>query len=130
MVRLMGNSPAVLGAYLSFADAFRDARLPAKTRDLIAVTAAEAAGCGYTLAAVSALARSGGRSEDELAAALRFAAEIVVQRGQLPESEVAALHDAGFSDGEVAEIIAVVVLNIYRSYFNLIARPELTEQRP
>jgi len=160
MVRLMANSPAALGAYLSFAGAFRDAILPAKTRDLIALTAAEAAGSGYTLAAVSALARSGGRSEDELAAAraaqskdpkiaaaLRFAAEIVVQRGQLPESEVAALHDAGYSDGEVAEIIAVVVLNIYRSYFNLIARPEidfpvvatagsllepgkLTEQRP
>jgi AhpD family alkylhydroperoxidase len=86
----MANSPAALGAYLNFAGAFRDATLPAKVRDLIAVTVAEMAGCDYTLSAVSALARSGGRSERELAdaraaesedpkisAALRFAAKIV-----------------------------------------------------
>ena len=138
MVRLMANSPAALGAYLNFAGAFRNAMLPAKLRDLIAVTVAETARCHYTLAAVSALARSGGRSASELAAAraaesedprigvaLRFAAKIVMQRGQLPASDVSALRDAGFSDGEVAEIIATVALNIYRSYFNLIARPEI-----
>jgi len=28
-------------------------------------------------------------------------------------------------DGEVAEIIAAVVLNIYRNYFNLVAEPEI-----
>lgn len=33
--------------------------------------------------------------------------------------------EAGFSDGEVAEIVAIVVLNIYRNYFNLVARPEI-----
>lgn len=32
---------------------------------------------------------------------------------------------AGFGDGEVAEIVAFVVLNIFRSYFNLIAAPEI-----
>jgi hypothetical protein len=47
------------------------------------------------------------------------------QRGRLPASEVSALRYAGFSDGEVTEIISAVVLNIYRSYFNLIARPEI-----
>jgi AhpD family alkylhydroperoxidase len=138
MVRLMANSPAALGAYLNFAGAFRDATLPAKIRDLIAVTVAETVGCAYTLSAVSALARSGGRDEGELAAAraawstdpeiavaLRFAAKMVAQRGQLPDSEVSALKDAGSSDGEIAEIIATIALNIYRSYFNLIARPEI-----
>jgi uncharacterized peroxidase-related enzyme len=138
MVRLMANSPAALGAYLNLAGAFREATLPAKVRDLIAVIVAETAGCDYTLSAVSALARSGGRSESELAAAraaesedpkisaaLRFAAKIVVQRGQLAASELDMLRDAGFSDREVAEIVATVALNIYRSYFNLIARPEI-----
>jgi hypothetical protein len=37
MVRLMANSPAALGAYLSFAGAFRDAKLSCDVRDLIAV---------------------------------------------------------------------------------------------
>lgn len=138
MVRLMANSPAVLGAYLGFASAFRDATLPAELRDVIAVAVAEAAGSDYTLSAVWALARSGGRSEDELtaarrtestdpraAAALGFAARVVEQRGRLPASEVDALRGVGFSDGEIAEIIALVVLNLYRSYFNLVARPEI-----
>ncbi len=138
MLRLLANSPAALGAYLNFAGAFRDAALSAKIRDLIAVAVAEAAGCDYTLSAVSALARSGGRSEEELAAAreadsedariaaaLRFAVKIVDRHGRLSASEVSALRDAGFSDGEVTEIISAVVLNIYRSYFNLIARPEI-----
>jgi AhpD family alkylhydroperoxidase len=138
MMRLLANSPAALGGYLSFAGALRDAALPGNLRDLLAVTVAEAAGCDYTLSAVSAIARNGGRSEGELAAAraadsedpkvaaaLRFAVKIVTQRGRLPESDVTALRDASFSDGEVAEIIATVALNIYRSYFNLIARPEI-----
>ncbi len=138
MIQLMANSPAALGAYLSFAGAFRDAILPPHIRDLIAVTVAETAGCDYTLSAVSALARSGGRTEGELAAAraaesedpriavaLRFAAKIVTHRGHLPAADVSAVRDAGFSDGEIADIVAVVALNVYRAWFNLIARPEV-----
>jgi alkylhydroperoxidase family enzyme len=48
MVRLMANSQAALGAYMNFAGAFRNATLPAKVRDLIAVTVAETAGCDYS----------------------------------------------------------------------------------
>ena len=58
-------------------------------------------------------------------AALRFAAKVVETRGHVGAADVAALHEAGFSDGEVAEVIAVVVLNTYRSFFNLVARPEI-----
>ena len=36
MVRLMVNSPAALNAYLGFAGALRDAKLPAETQELIA----------------------------------------------------------------------------------------------
>jgi len=56
---------------------------------------------------------------------LRFAAKVVETRGRVGGADVAALHEAGFSDGEVAEMIAVVVLNTYRSFCNLVARPEI-----
>ena len=138
MVRLMVNSPAALNAYLGFAGALRDAKLPAETQELIAIAVAEADGCDYALSAVSALGRSGGRSESDVAAArhahardpkttaaLRFAAKVVETRGHVEAVDVAALREAGFSDGEVAEVIAVVVLNTYRSFFNLVARPEI-----
>jgi AhpD family alkylhydroperoxidase len=65
----MANSPAALGAYLSFAGAFREAKLSAEIRDLIAIVVAEASGCDYTLSAVSALARNNGRRDGDLAGA-------------------------------------------------------------
>ncbi len=138
MVRLMANSPAALGAYLAMASAFRDGVLAAETRDLVAVAVAEASGCDYTLSAVCALARSGGRAESDiaaarrveardakLAAALRFAVRLVERQGHVADADVAVLRALGFADGEVAEMVAVVVLNLYRSYFNLVARPEV-----
>jgi alkylhydroperoxidase family enzyme len=138
MVRLMANSPATLDAYLKFAVALLDAKLDKAISDLIAVAVAQASGSDYTLSAVHALGRNGGRGADDLAAArsaqaknpktaaaLGFAAKLVDKRGHLSASDVNALRGAGFGDGEVAEIIAFVVLNIFRNYFNLIAAPEI-----
>jgi len=138
MVRVMANSPAALGAYLGLASAFRESVLSAEVLDLIGIAVAEASGCDYTLSAVCTLARGSGRSDSDIAAArkaeardpktaaaLRFAERLVEKRGHLPASEIAALHEAGFADGEIAEIVAAVVLNLYRSYFNLVARPDV-----
>lgn len=138
MVRLMVNSPAALNAYLGFAGALRDAELATETQELIAITVAEANKCDYTLSAMSALGRKGGRSENDIAAArradakdpktaavLRFATKVVETRGQVGAADVGALREAGFSDAEVAEAIAVIALNTYRSLFNLVARPEI-----
>jgi len=92
----------------------------------------------YTLAAVSALARKSGLSDDDIeaaqrarardprtSAALRFSEHLLEKRGHVSGSELDTLTEAGFTDGEVAEIIAAVVLNIYRNYFNLVAEPEI-----
>ena len=137
-VTLLANSPAALQAYLSFAGAFQGAALAGEIRDLINVAVAERDGCDYILSAVCDLARHGGRSESEIAAArmaqaedaktaaaLQFAVKIVDERGHLPVSDVAALRRSGFSDGEICDIVATVALNIYRSYFGLIAAPEI-----
>jgi alkylhydroperoxidase family enzyme len=134
MVRLMANSPAALGAYLALASAFRDGVLASELRDLIA----EASGCDYTLSAVCTLARGGGRADSDIAAArraeagdaktataLRFAVRVVEKQGHVADADVAVLRAVGFTDGEIAEIVAVVILNLYRSYFNLVARPEV-----
>jgi uncharacterized peroxidase-related enzyme len=138
MVRLMANSPPTLQAYLSFATAMVDAKLDKDIRDLIALAVAQASGSDYTLSAVHALGRSGGLGAEDLtvarraqakdaktAAALRFAAKIVDARGHLSAADVDAMRGVGFSDGEIAEIIASVVLNIFRSYFNLVAAPDI-----
>jgi uncharacterized peroxidase-related enzyme len=138
MVRLMANSPASLAAYLNFANALQDSALPPPLRALVSIAVAAANRCDYTLAAISVLAKRDGLSEDDIAAArygeatdsksalaLQFATKMVKQRGHLAATEVEALRGAGFSDAEVTEIVALVALNIYRSYFNLIAGPEI-----
>jgi alkylhydroperoxidase family enzyme len=103
MVRLMANSPAALGGYLNLATALAGSTLSAEVRDAIAILVAADGESDYTLAAVSALARKSGLSDDDLD----------------------TLTEAGFTDGEVAEIVACVVLTIYRNYFNLVAGPEI-----
>jgi AhpD family alkylhydroperoxidase len=51
MMRTMGNSPAVLDAYLSFSGALGAGTLSAKTGELIALTVAQANSCDYCLSA-------------------------------------------------------------------------------
>ena len=56
MVRLMANSPAALGGYVSFAAALAGSALAAEIRDLIAVLVAAHGRSDYTLAVASAIA--------------------------------------------------------------------------
>jgi alkylhydroperoxidase family enzyme len=66
------------------------------------------------------------RSKDpRTVAALAFSAELVARSGHLPMSAVEELRAADFSDGEIAEIVAAVVLNIYRSWFNVVAGTDI-----
>ena len=112
--------------------------IPAKTGEQIAIAVANANSCEYFLSAHTALGKLAGLGADDLtraqnaeardaktAAALRFAVKVVRDRGLLPPSEVDALRSAGFTDGEVAEIVAAVVLNIFTNYFNHIAGTEI-----
>src|SRR5690242_4778064 len=53
MMRTMGNSPAVLEAYLNFSGALGHGSLGAKTGELIALAVAERNSCDYCLSAHS-----------------------------------------------------------------------------
>jgi alkylhydroperoxidase family enzyme len=63
-------------------------------------------------------AREARSQQTKNAAALKFAREIVAKKGHASEADVQAVRAAGFSDGEVAEIIANVALNVFTNYFN------------
>lgn len=134
MMRTMAVSPSVLEGYLNFAGALSGGALDAKLRERIALAVAEANGCNYCLAAHSLLgkgaglstaemvaARKGGSSDTRIAEAVGFAAELVRSRGAVDEGAVARLKSVGYTDGEVAEIVANVALNVFTNYFNLVA---------
>lgn len=134
----MAHSPAVLGAYLSFATAIGGGALPAKLREQIALAVAGENACDYCASAHSALGSQHGLSSDEVTqnlrgratdpksqAALRFATRVVAARGNISDGDLEAVRNAGYSDGEVIEIIGHVALNLFTNYFNHIAGTEI-----
>lgn len=134
MTRVMANSPAVLEAYLGFSGALAGGSLDAKLRERIALAVGQANACEYCVSAHSAIGKLVGLSESEIAqsregdgggsrttAALRFAREIVEKKGIVNDDAVRAARDAGFNDGELAEIVANVAVNLFTNYFNNVA---------
>ncbi len=138
LLATMAHSPAALEAYMAVNKALSGGRLSPQLRELIAVTVAGENGCDYCAAAHTALGRSLGLGDDELGAALRglatdphtaagleFARRIVIERGWVGDDDVQRVRDAGYSDGDIAEIIATVAASIFSNYFNHIAQTEV-----
>lgn len=132
MMRTMGNSPAVLEGYLSFNAALANDSLGSKLGELIALTIANVNQCEYCNAAHSLIgeklvhikvdeidaARHGRSADPKIQAALNFATLLVKQNGQVSETDIDTVKEAGFNDSGIAEIIAHVALNIFTNYFN------------
>lgn len=138
MMRTMAQSPAVLDAYLGFGKALNAGALDAPVRERIALTVAGVNSCDYCAAAHTAIGSTLGLGGSEMSAnlnsfssdpkievALVFARRIVVERGWVSDEDMQRVRDAGYTDGEIVEIIAVVALNTFSNYFNHIAQPEI-----
>lgn len=138
MMRAMAVSPAVLDAYLKFSGALAKGQLPAGVREQIALVAAAENACGYCYSAHHVLGARAGVSPDDLAAggraeagdprvaaALRFAQAVLREKGFVSDDELAAVRDAGYSDGEIGEIIGAVALNVFTNYFNSTGETEI-----
>ena len=138
MTRVMANSPAVLQGYLSFSGALAGGALDPKLREEIALEVGEQNSCQYCVSAHTAIGKMTGLSDAEIdaardaksssakaTAALAFARQIVAKQGRATEADVEAVRRAGFSDAEIAEIIAHVALNVFTNYFNNTAGTEV-----
>jgi uncharacterized peroxidase-related enzyme len=132
MMRTMGNSYAVLNGYLSFSGALGESKIGSRLGELIALAVAEANQCEYCLSAHTVIggkllgideesmsaSRTSDTADARVNAALTFAQTLVRKRGLASDSDVAAVRDAGYTEGEIAEIIAHTALNIFTNYFN------------
>lgn len=134
MTKVMATSPVVLESYLSFSGALAGGLLDSKTREELALLTAQENGCDYCLSAHTAIGKMVGLSNEEIAAsrqgnginakataALTFAKHVLNTKGQIDKAELAEARNAGLSDGEIAEIIAHVALNVFTNYFNIAA---------
>jgi len=138
MVRAMANSPAALNAYVQFSGALAGGSLSARNREQIALAVGQVNECNYCLSAHSALGKMAGLTPDQIRdsrqgtaadgktdALLHFARKLVETRGQVSDGDVNAVRQAGFTDGEIAEAVANVALNIFTNYFNHVADTDI-----
>lgn len=139
LFRLVSNSPAALEGYLGLMGALSKGKLPAPTRERIALAVAEINGCSYCLSAHSYLGRnlaklddaeitanrSGGSNDPKADAAVRFAVKVARERGHVGENDVRAVKAAGYDDGQVIEIVLHVALNTWTNYINEVAKTEI-----
>jgi len=139
MMRTMGNSPALLEGYLNLSGALAHGALGAKNGELLALAISEKNSCDYCVSAHSYIgeklvhidantlvnARLGKSVDVKTEAALKFANTLVAKNGLVNYSDVDTVKAAGFTDGEIGEIVGHVALNILTNYFNNTADTEI-----
>jgi uncharacterized peroxidase-related enzyme len=132
--RVLAHSPTALQAYLAMSGALSQGDLSPALRERIALVVAEENGCDYCLAAHTILGARAGLSGDEILAARRgeaqdekeaavveFARMLVRQRANVQDEDLRGLREAGISEGEIVEVVAHVVANIFTNYINHVA---------
>lgn len=136
--KTFAHSPVVFDFYLNGSSTLAKSSLGTPLREQIALTIAGANNCDYCASAHTAIARNAGVSEDDLPAALiakskdaraqaalTFAKKVNDTKGFVADTDVKAVRDAGFTEGEILEIVAVVAFNIFTNYFNHVADTEI-----
>ena len=138
LMKTLAAGPAALEAYLNFGAALGTGHLDAKFREQIALAVAQANSCEYCLSAHAAIGKMVGLRPAEIGASrhahsadakrdagLQFVQALVVQRGEVSDEALMRVRAAGFTDGDIAEIVANVAVNIFTNYFNHVARTEV-----
>lgn len=140
--KVMANSSAVLKTYLGIDKALSEKSLDSAIAERIAINIANINGCEYCNAAHSYLAknvlseeeissaRKGKSSDAKAQAALDFAASVMKNAGKVSDEEFEKIKNAGFSDGEILEIVAVVALNFFTNSINNVSRTPVDFPRP
>lgn len=134
LFRTFARAPAALKGYLAFSDALSGGRLDAGRREIVALAVGQANSCAYCLAAHSLIGKGAGLSEADIRAARAgasadaadaalavFARQLTERRGVVDDAELAAFKRAGFDDGHVLEVVALVALNTLTNYTNHVA---------
>lgn len=138
MIKAMGNSRAILQAYLDLSSAMSRGILSPKTREKIALLVAEENACNYCLSAHSAIgsqmkipqseiesARRGESEDVREQAILVLTKHILKTRGNVADHVYADAIAAGVTNEEAAEVIGHVATNLLTNYFNRFAQTEI-----
>jgi AhpD family alkylhydroperoxidase len=134
MVATMAHSPAVLGGYLDLNRHTKRAKLNRRTGELISIAVQTRLGCSRCLEAHEGAARGLDVDEEDIvlaragtartpadAAAVAFGLRCYTRPTDVTDEEIEGLRAAGFSDREIADVVAIVTINVLTGTFNLVS---------
>lgn len=130
MMRVMGNSPAVLNSYLLSSKALKQSSIGFTLSEQIALTVAHINACDYCLTAHTFisnivlkidpqtinLARKGESCKSKTQAALDFVVNLMQNKGNPSDMHLQTLQKEGFNDRQITEIIAHTALHIFTNF--------------
>jgi len=139
LFRLVATSPASIEGYLGLFGALGKGKLPAPTRERIALAVAQINGCDYCLSAHTYLGknlaklddaeitanRNGASNDPKADAAVKFAATVTRERGHVSDAALQSVRDAGYDDAQIIEIVLHVALNTLTNYVNEVAKTDV-----
>ncbi|MBO1331353.1 carboxymuconolactone decarboxylase family protein [Streptomyces sp. VRA16 Mangrove soil] len=113
--------------------------LSTAVREQLALLVAQYNGCDYclsihtyiatNLAGVSAEeaydARPDHGSSAKAAAAITLASAVLAARGDIADADLKSAREAGLTDGDIAEVVGHVALNVFTNYFDRAADTEI-----
>ena len=69
-------------------------------------------------------ARKGHASDPKRDAAVQFARKVIESRGKVGAADLTAVRDAGYTDANIMEIVALVAMYSLTNFFNNVFDPE------
>jgi len=131
MMAAFAQSPIAFNSWAALLGALSKA-LDVKTRDSIGLAVSEVNGCNYCLTVHSftaehmarlpaddiLLARKGHARDRKRDAAVQFARKVIETRGHVDDADLKAVRDAGYTDANIIEIVALVAMYSLTNFFN------------
>lgn len=137
MMATFATSPIAFNAWATLLGSLSKA-LDVKTRDSIGLAVSEVNGCNYCLTVHSftaehmaklpadeiLLARKGHATDPKRDAAVQFARKVIETRGKVSDADFAAVRDAGYTDANIMEIVALVSMYSLTNLINNVSDPD------
>jgi uncharacterized peroxidase-related enzyme len=111
--------------------ALAEGELSPEDREVVYLAVSESNGCHYCVSAHSMIAKRIGLSDDETLAArqfdspnekraalLEFVRKVVAAKGFVTDEDIDAVHQVGYSDGQIAESVGYIGLATFSNLFN------------
>lgn len=137
--KVLANSPATILGFEGLRKSMQKSKLRPVEREIIALEVSRRSDCEYCLAAHSKFMRMNKVPEDQIAAVVagesmsdprhalvqRATQMLYDKQGRLSDDELVAFREAGLSDAELIEVVAIIGWYVLSTYVNNLAQTEV-----